>query len=353
MRQRLILLGAGTAIAGVLIGLIAAYDVHLHHKAHNLVNVWGYRGPVLGWKQPNEVRIAVLGGSTAYGYGVEWHQAFPAHLERILNGGAHGGQSSARVVNLGFMAEGAYSFAFTLRDFESLDYDVVCLYEGYNDLRGNLEANRWMPRRQSPIFRLTGYYPVLPIVIREKALLLRYGDLDAAYRGRQVVFHATVPQRVFASVLDAAVSSSEALGLAGPARRLEGFDRMLDEVERARESSRDERECGFWSSYCHSMTTAIDYALGNGKAVLVVTQPYLVDPTGRKLHIDQQRALAGMLARSYSRERRVRYLNLGDAVDLRDPVLTWDSMHLTSEGNERVARALAPTVQDLLRTPGR
>ena len=38
------------------------------------------------------------------------------------------------VVNLAYNNEGAYSFTFTMKDYGYLDHDLVCLYEGYNDL---------------------------------------------------------------------------------------------------------------------------------------------------------------------------------------------------------------------------
>ena len=40
------------------------------------------------------------------------------------------------VLNLGFNNEGAYSFKYTLKDYDYLDYDEVVLYSGYNDLSG-------------------------------------------------------------------------------------------------------------------------------------------------------------------------------------------------------------------------
>jgi lysophospholipase L1-like esterase len=40
--------------------------------------------------------------------------------------------------------------------------------------------------------------------------------------------------------------------------------------------------------------------------------------------------------------------NLGPAIDLRDKSLCWDGMHLTEEGNRRIALALSQPVVDLL-----
>ena len=44
----------------------------------------------------------------------------------------------------------------------------------------------------------------------------------------------------------------------------------------------------------------------------------------------------------------VAYADLGDAVDLRDSRLVYDGMHLTSAGNERIARQLVGPVVRLM-----
>jgi hypothetical protein len=62
--------------------------------------------------------------------------------------------------------------------------------------------------------------------------------------------------------------------------------------------------------------------------------------------MDQQRELAGMLERRFAGDRRVRHVNLGEAVNLADPELSFDGMHLTAAGNRPVAAALvAPVIE--------
>src|SRR4029077_11634409 len=100
----------------------------------------------------------------------------PAILEKTLAARAPG---TFRVVNLAYNNEGAYAFAFTLKDYAYLKYDLVCLYEGYNDLGD--ELNRFVFRRNSPVFTLTGYLPIFPLVFREKASVMVYGDTRAQY----------------------------------------------------------------------------------------------------------------------------------------------------------------------------
>ena len=66
-------------IAGTLLAFLLA-DVYIHHRFERgvLYNVWGYRGPTVGRKTAGEYRVAVLGGSAAYGFGVRWDESMPA-----------------------------------------------------------------------------------------------------------------------------------------------------------------------------------------------------------------------------------------------------------------------------------
>src|SRR5262249_45771265 len=96
-----------TAAAAVLmsvaatLGLLLAADVYAHGRADRSagLNRWGYRGPVVGRKLPGEARIVMLGGSTAFGYGVTWDRAIPAQLERRLRARR---KQPTTVVNLGY-----------------------------------------------------------------------------------------------------------------------------------------------------------------------------------------------------------------------------------------------------------
>ena len=187
-RQKRIWSAVGAVALGLALPVCAllATDIYLHHRFERgvLFNVWGYRGPTVGRKRAVEYRVAVLGGSAAYGFGVTWDESMPAQLERKLIER----DPRFRVVNLAYNNEGAYSFTYTLQDYAYLKSDLIVLYEGYNDLMGDPDphsphdaANRSVFRHESPIFRLTGYLPVFPIIFREKASILLYGDTRAAY----------------------------------------------------------------------------------------------------------------------------------------------------------------------------
>jgi hypothetical protein len=167
-----------TGSFGLLFVALIGADLYAHHKVERSagLNRHGYRGPVVGRKQPGDIRVVMLGGSTVFGFNIEVEDTLPAQLERAVAPV----EPRVPIVNLGFHQEGAESFVPTLRSYEYLDYDIVCLYEGYNDMLGDAEPNFDQKRDASPVFRTFGYFPILPLVLREKALFLRQGTRGAA-----------------------------------------------------------------------------------------------------------------------------------------------------------------------------
>ena len=309
------------------IAVIIGVDVYLHKRFEKFagLNVWGYRGPIAKRKQPGEQRIAVLGGSTAFGYGMTPEKSLPAYLERKLSDARRrGGQAPVSVVNLAYNNEGAYSFKYTLQDYEYLGYDVALLYTGLNDLDG---ANTSVFRHGSAVFKLTGYLPIIPIIFQEKAMALRYGgDLEAAYWGKKTVFKPNLADRATAAALETAASISRSL------------ERQLGRLSNKTKDDNPAMTpgCGEpWTHYCKAVYAAVDYVLNRGKMVVVVTEPYFSDR-----HVDQQRVMVGMLKDRFGNNPRFHYVNLGRVVDLRDLALAYDGAHLTAPGNERIAESL-------------
>ena len=101
------------------------------------------------------------------------------------------------------------SLKFTLQDYAYLDYDVAVLYDGYNDLR---HANRRVFRRDSPVFRLTGYFPILPLVLDEKSRAIRYGgDLGERFGREDPVFRPGLGDKATSGALKAAAEVTRAL----------------------------------------------------------------------------------------------------------------------------------------------
>jgi hypothetical protein len=340
------LLFAGGAVMLVLAcstAVLLAVDMYLHSRVQNSgsVNVWGYRGPAVGRKRPGEIRVVVLGGSTAFGYGVPWAEAFPYYLEQMLN--ARAGGARYRVVNLGAPAQGALGFRADLADYAYLGYDVAMLYEGYNDL-GRTDLPNAVPprdtpndllwRRQSPVFRATGYFPVLPLVFREKAMqMMSGGNLDDAYRG-QAVFRPSLATRATADALRTAAAIAESLGST--------IGHVTGDPAMAEKST--PLDTGTWRHYTDRVIDAVRFARGRSVNVIVVTQPYASDS-----HIAQQRALAHALDAGFRGDSGVQYVNLGTALDLHDRSIAYDGLHLVAKGNERVAALLVEPVLRMTR----
>lgn len=320
-----------------LIAAFAAGDLYFHYKLQGkgMYNIWGYRGPAAGPKKRGEFRIAVLGGSSALGYGTPVGHSIPAYLERVLNERPRkGGPESYSVVNLAWNNEGAHSYIYTLKDYAYLDYDAVIFYTGYNDLGGR---NLAVFRHQSPIFRLTGYLPLLPTMMLDKAKILRFGlEIGEINLGkRRTNFTPGIMDRTKATAMDIggqiAASLEEQLG------------RLTNPVQI--EAMKGNAGCGErWTFYCGKIQSAVRFALNKGLSVAVVTQPHISDK-----HVEQQKTLTNMLRRQFGDEPRLLHLNLGRAVNLKDRELSFDGMHLTSPGNKIVSKNLIAPLTSFLR----
>jgi hypothetical protein len=332
-RRRLAYAALAALLAtGLVVLLFVAADIYVHWRTQDLagVNIRGYRGSLMPSKKPGEIRVAVLGGSTAFGWGLPFHESVPAFLERLLNASA---STRFSVVNLGAPGQGAYGFLFDLEDFAYLDYDIVCLYEGYNDLgpitkRGLNNYLLW--RRQSPVFRWTGYYPLLPVVLREKAqAMLNGGNVNTA--PGEVTFNAGFAKRAVAgamsAVADATKGLNDSVGVMAP---IPPHPSVAEEcVEK-------------WRRYCGSVRDAVAWALARDKKVIFITQPYVSDA-----HVEQQANVAAMLRARFGSDTRFRYVNLGRAIDLTDRAIAYDGLHLVATGNEVIAAGLVDPVTTL------
>lgn len=139
---------------GIASAIILAADIYLHHKlAPNMaVNVWGYRGKVLGRKQAAEKRILMIGPGTVFSVGVLPEEALPAQREQRLQARV---SYPVRVANLGFPGEDAFAYKADLEDFLYLKPDAVIFYGDSNPYGAALPI---VLRRLSPVFRVTGYF---------------------------------------------------------------------------------------------------------------------------------------------------------------------------------------------------
>ena len=106
------------------------------------------------------------------------------------------------------------------------------------------------------------------------------------------------------------------------------------------------------------MYVAMKSVLDAGKHVVMTTQPYKVgmtlasdgsQTTAAGVHKAQQEQLKTFLAARFGGNARLHFVNLGDAVDLKDPALSYDTMHLTARGNQVLASVLAPQIAPLVK----
>jgi lysophospholipase L1-like esterase len=247
-------------------------------------------------------------------------QDFPAQLQRILESAEVPATSSTKVLNLGFNGDGAYSLKYTLKDYEYLDTDAVLLYTGYNDLSG---PNFYIFRHRSPVFGWTGYLPLLPELTVDKLTVWKQ---KLSGQGERTVFQPP----------DLSNNEPPEL-LPKQAGAPNGQDQKSAEISSPLTVHAE------WQFYCDQVYEAAKMALQNGRRVLIVTEPYITDQ-----HVAQQKSLEAMIQIRFPNQPHLRYLNLGRTVDLRDKSLCWDGMHLTEEGNRRIAVALRQPVLELL-----
>jgi lysophospholipase L1-like esterase len=311
------------------IASVAGFDLYMHDRyaRGGGYNVWGYRGAAIGRRAAGERRVEMLGGSVTFGYGVAADETIPAYLQAALNRAPAGRQPAPIVVaNLGWNSEGAYSFQYTLKDYEYLHSDVAILYSGYNDLGMNTQVFR----HDSAVFRLTGYLPILQII--PLTSWLRRDTLATTDRGK-VVFTPKLSDQYATEAADAALRVSQALE-----RQLGRL--VPGETGGAAKGPQPDS----WQPYLQSLRSAITIALARDTRVLVVTEPWISDT-----HVEQQEAVAEMIRTEWGKDPRVRYRNGGLLIDLHDRAMCWDGMHLTAAGNKFVAEWLAPDVEEILR----
>src|SRR5438552_2361466 len=283
--RRIVPKAAATVVSTVvMVSLLLGADLYLHRK-HG-INVWGYRGPAVGQKQPGEKRIAVLGGSTAWGFGLSAGQDFPGRLQQMFAERARTEEGPPiNVLNLSFNDEGAYSFKYTLKDYDYLDFDAVLLYSGYNDLG----ENRMVFRHSSPVFIWTGYLPLLPSLTIAKITSWK----SRLTKGTEPVVFAP-PGR---NNSETSKQTSRAL------------QRQLGSLTDSGQSDAKPADgtCPVeWQFYCQQIYDVANLALSRGKRVLVVSEPYISDK-----HVEQQRVLEAMLNKRFEGVAHFRYLNLG------------------------------------------
>jgi hypothetical protein len=275
------------AVGLVVLDIRARKDV----EEHTGLNSWGYRRQAVFHKESGESRVAIVGGSAALGFGLPAQFSLAPVLEVRLNQPARVKRPNTfiRLVELAEPGAGASSYVQTLRDYAYLGADVICIYDGYAAVDDTPVDGG---RRGSWIFRRSGYMPVLFSAARIKAGIL----------------------------VDAPVAPT------------------------LRDGGEVDMSCrGMSSTYCAAMADAVKWGLDHGKAVMVVTPPFV-----SRRHEAQQRSLADSLHARFGADSHFTYMDRGTTVDLQDQALSRDGQHLTKAGIERIAESLADPVLDAI-----
>lgn len=292
--HRAVVLVLAAELVAVLISAVLIFDMRAHAAVElaDGPNPWGFRGTAL-FTAVGGARIAVVGGSAAYAYGVDWPHSFPYYLERGLNQGWRKKypHSYTDVINLAAVGDGAASYMMTLQDYAYLKPDVVCIYDGYAGL-GVTGASG--ARHASAVFTNTGYLPILGDVLARRS---PWASPDRAV--------------VDPLLRDGAVG-----------------DVSCDA------GSRD---------VCSAIVDTVAWGRGRGMAVAVVTPPYI-----SVRHEAQQASLAALLAERFRGDRRVHYINMGRQIDVRDRAQSPDGIHLTARGNQSLSENLVDAMFDVL-----
>ena len=282
-------LAASLAIEAVVFGAIVviAADMRAHFRVQDLggVNVWGYRGPVLNQRQPREIRIALVGGDLAYGWGVAAAETLPYFVRRLVSLDVSHEEPPVGVtaVNLAVRGMDAEEIASWLEHFAYLQPDIVCVLP--DAASHATDAVRFLPDRGSRIFSALGYSPILPLVVEEKAAMRGSPALAAVGAVLERLDPASRPQS------------------AGP------------KADRSR-----------------AIASAVDAALRVARAGVVLILPP-DDP------ISASDAVA---------DRRLRRVDLAATPALRDPSLRLGGYYFSVAGHSRAADMVAPAVLDLL-----
>jgi hypothetical protein len=298
-------LAAALLVEGLVIAalLTVVADQVAHRKVERLggVNVWGYRGPVLHQKKPLEIRLAVVGGDLAFGWGVAASEALAPAIREYVALAIPNSRRSDHVVtavNLGAQGLPPSDYASWIEHYASLRPDVICIVV---DPSGHsLVQSRFLPARRSAFFRAFGYSEILPLVLEEKGERLQFAPVR----------------------------------LAG--RALARTDGLFSAAESADRTPVDEK------AYLTALESSIRAAVRTATAgVVVVTAPY-AEPTS----FDRQ-GVKDLVGLTFA-DAPVRVVDLGDDPAMRSTALRLNAFDFSAGGHAAAATVITPVVIGLL-----
>ena len=281
------------AIEAVVLGalLTVALDMYAHNRVEALggVNIWGYRGAVMRVRQPNEIRIAVVGGGLAFGWGVAASETLAPTIRQLVSMETDKPGAMLRpvtAINLGALGLPPSRYAARIEHYGYLQPDVICIVA---DADRATWSEAWLPDMRSAVWQQTGYALTLPLVLEEK----RWRRTAAAIRS-----------------VDAALARTEP-----PANE----------------------------EYAEALAAAATRALDSDAAVLLVLPPRT------SAHDETDRAaVARVVQRRLAVERRFRFIDLAGEIGQIDEGLQLDGTNMSTAGHFKVATHVAPAVVDLV-----
>jgi hypothetical protein len=295
------------------LGLLVV-DMAAHRKVERLggVNMWGYRGPVMRQRQPNEIRIAIAGGDFAFGWGVAASETLVYGVRQLVALQIDRPGRPLRpvtAVNLGAAGLPLDGYAGWIERYAELRPDVIVIAL---DPVGHSNTARWrLPDRQSAIFHMTSYSPILPLVLEEKGALANSRLLSAAGAA------AAALDRLAGPALDSTAGTTRQNVRANSPEELSAADRA-------------------------SLEKAIRAALSIARGVVVIAPPYPGDAPSTDV------ALYTSIAAHFAADRRVRFVALGDEPAMYDEGVTLDGFHLSAAGHAAAAEIVTPAALELI-----
>jgi hypothetical protein len=292
----------GASAAAVVVAIVMLVDVSISEAVERDrgLNRHGYRGPIVDAKKAGELRLAVVGGMTAFSPHLPQDQSLGGALDRLVRQEWRWQPPLyASAADLSQPNETAATVEQTLRDYAYLSPDIVVLLTGHNDLPGAVVPPGG--RRESWLFRTFGYLPSLPAHLTGASVLppLPEFPVDRPW------IETSVGQKL-----------QPVAGPCAPPFR----------------------------QYCDATLRTIEGSLAAGRRVLVVGEPFV-----SAAHFAQQQALSGALLARYSDDPRVEYLDLGWRADPLNPNWVVDRWMLSAKGVEEFVDELYLGIQAMVR----
>jgi hypothetical protein len=308
MTSRIIAALAVEAVVLVMCMTVVA-DLSAHRRVERVggVNIWNYRGPVAHQKQPNEIRLAFVGGTRAFSWGVAASEALPSAVGWMVKLATDRPGELLRPIvsiNLGQLGATADSYASTIDRFAYLAPDDIVLVDDLG-VPGATTANR-----ASAVYDWTGYMPALPLVMREKGERLRE-SASASRRGVGVT-------------------------LAALGRSAGAIDRGLARSIAAPDSVSPR-------AYADAMIAAIDAAHRRARGVVVVLTP--MESSAQKVNWLQ---LVLQLTERRDTRGWLRVVDLSEELELYDDAVRLDGWNFGAGGITTAAAPIAQAVLDLV-----